>query len=165
QYMSAESVERPFWLVGASFDGRHNQLERFVRDGIWETDTPDVTRQENVKQVQPGERLVVKSTYVRKHGLPFDARGNFVSTMGIKAIGTVLENMGDGFRLRVRWDEVYDEPREWYFYTFRWLISRVEQNDYFNKALHRFVFEKEEQDYDYFLNYPYWRDRMMNDDG
>ena len=43
--------------------------------------------------MRPGERIAVKSSYTRKHGLPFDNRGQTVSVMAIKAVGTITENM------------------------------------------------------------------------
>ena len=49
-----------------------------------------------VKSIQPGDRIAIKSTYTRKHDLPFDSRGQTVSVMAIKAIGEVTENQGDG---------------------------------------------------------------------
>lgn len=39
----------------------------------------------------------------RKHGLPFESRGQAVSVMAIEAIGTITENLNDGKRVNVEW--------------------------------------------------------------
>ena len=53
--------------------------------------------------MRAGDRIAIKSTYVRKRELPFDNRGESISAMGIKAIGTIIENPNDGKRVRVDW--------------------------------------------------------------
>ena len=68
--------DRPCWFVGATY-GRHDQTERFLRDGIWEhgfgEDRKDVRRQVNA--MQPGDRIAIKASFTKKHDLPFNARG------------------------------------------------------------------------------------------
>lgn len=54
-----------------------------------------------MKSIQIGDRIAIKSSYTRKHDLPFDNQGQTVSVMAIKAIGTVKENLGDGRTLKV----------------------------------------------------------------
>jgi len=56
--------------------------------------------------MQTGERIAIKAAYIKKHGLPFETRGNTVSVMAIKATGVIAENMGDGRLLRVHWQRV-----------------------------------------------------------
>lgn len=106
-----------------------------------------------------GDRIVIKSSYTRKHDLAFDSRGQTVSVMAIKAVGTITENLGDGQRVRVDWAQ--GEPvREWYFYTHRGTIWRVLLGEWMNDDLITFAFEKKLQDTDRFRNAPYWSDRF-----
>ena len=71
-----------------------DQTERFVRDGIREMEQSDKPVQDRdvrqVKSMQPGDRIAIKSTYVRKNGINFD--NNRESGLGeaIKAIVLLL---------------------------------------------------------------------------
>ena len=163
-----ESLERPCWFVGASFgEGTEDQTDRFIREGIWEHhgEKADLFV-DQVKSIQPGDRIAIKATYNRKSGLPFDNQGEFISTMAIKATGTVNGNPGDGRRLRVAWEPV-SPPREWYFYTSIprvWQVSRDAEvrMPWAATALIDFAFEDAGQDYDRFLRY-FYPQRYDND--
>lgn len=145
------------WFVGASYGGTDDQMSRFLADGIWENGYDDKLL-DIVRSMRPGERIAIKSSYTRKHGLPFDSRGRAVSVMGIKAVGTITENLNDGKRVKVDWTKV--EPvREWYFYTHRGTIWRVLPGEWMNDALMAFTFEGKPQDLDRFRNEPFWRER------
>jgi 5-methylcytosine-specific restriction protein B len=146
------------WFVGAAYGGTDDQTPRFLQEGIWENGYEDKYL-EDVKSIQPGDQIAIKSSYVRKHNLPFDNRGHFVSVMAIKAIGTVKENLGDGRNLKVEWKQ-FNPPREWYFYTNRSTIWRVLPGDWAADALIGFTFENKPQDIDRFRNHPYWRERF-----
>ena len=150
---------RACWFVGSSFSGTEDQTPRFVKEGIWETDHPDEKVLAKVRSIKSGDRIAIKSSYVRKNNLPFDNRGQTVSVMAIKAIGTVTENHGDGRTLKVDWRPL-DPPREWYFYTHRSTVWRVLPGDWLTDALIGFTFEEKAQDLDRFRNAPYWRDRF-----
>lgn len=115
--------DRPCWFVGAAFGGWKDQTDRFLRDGVWENGYDD-RYLDRVRSIERGDRIAIKSAYTRKRGLPFDNGGKSTSTMAIKAIGVVTENMGDGRKLRVKWTPV-EPPREWYFYTYQKLLWRV----------------------------------------
>jgi hypothetical protein len=92
-----------------------------------------------------GDRIAIKAAYVHKHNLPFDAKGQPVSVMAVKAIGTVTHNEQNGYRVDVDWTAV--EPvREWFFYTYRSTIWRVLPDDWKAEALIRFAFENKHQD-------------------
>jgi 5-methylcytosine-specific restriction protein B len=147
-----------YWFVGAHYHRTQDQTPRFLSQGIWENGY-ETRHLDEVRSMRPGERIAIKSTYVRKHGLPFDSRGNPVSTMAIKAIGTITENMNDGRIVRVDWTPV-DPPREWYFYTHRGTIWRVSPGDWRTDGLIRFTFEGKNQDLDSFRNAAYWRERF-----
>ncbi len=148
------------WFLGASFGGDDDQSARFVRDGVWEHGYTDPDRYlEEVKSIRAGDRVALKSAYTRKHDLPFDNRGQFVSVMAIKATGIVAENPGDGLCLLVDWTPV-DPPREWYFFTNRRTVWKVESGRRWGDELLRFAFEAESQDIDGFRNRPFWADRF-----
>lgn len=145
------------WFVGASYGGTDDQMPRFLAEGIWENGYDDKLL-DVVRSMRPGERIAIKSSYTRKHGLPFDSRGRAVSVMGIKAVGTITENLNDGKRVKVDWAKV--EPvREWYFYTHRATIWRVLPGEWMSDALIAFAFEGKPQDVDRFRNEPFWRER------
>ncbi len=145
------------WFVGASYGGTEDQMPRFLAEGIWENGYDD-KHLDVVRSMRSGERIAIKSSYTRKHGLPFDSRGRAVSVMGIKAIGTITENLNDGKRVNVDWAKV--EPvREWYFYTHRGTIWRVLPGEWMNDALIAFAFDGKPQDVDRFRDEPYWRER------
>lgn len=147
-----------YWFVGATYEGSKDQTEKFVREGIW-INGHDNRYTDLVKSVKPGDRIAIKSTYTRKHDVPFDNKGHTVSVMKIKSIGTVTENPGDGKRLKVDWDPDY-KPREWYFYTNRRTIWKVTPDSKFSKSLVNFTFHNADQDLDAFRNHPYWRERF-----
>ncbi|MFO8057204.1 MAG: AAA family ATPase, partial [bacterium] len=144
-----KSINRPCWFVGAAFGGTRDQTQRFLQEGIWENGFRDKFL-DTVKSIQVGDRIAIKSSYTRKHGLPFNNRGFPVSVMAIKAIGTVKENLGDGRTLKVDWKPV-DPPREWYFYTNRTTIWKVMPGNRYSDSLIEFTFEEKEQDIDWFV--------------
>ncbi len=150
---------RTCWFVGAAFGRIDDQTQRFLDEKIWELRNPSDKERGLVKSMVPGDRIAIKSTYVRKRDLPFDNRGEFVSVMAIKGIGTVTKNLGDGLRVQVAWNK--PKPlREWYFYTYRATIWRVLPGDWASDALIDFAFEDKPQDLNRFRNAPYWRERF-----
>ena len=150
---------RPAWFVGASFeDSSEDQTDRFTHEGIWENGYQDQYIEE-VKSIRVDDRIAIKSSYTRKHGLPFDNRGHFVAVMAIKAVGIVTMNSGDGRHLEVEWDPV-DPHREWYFYTHRGTVWKVDPRDPASRSLIDFAFEGQDQDIDKFRNHPKWRGKF-----
>ena len=156
-----ESSTRPCWFVGASYNRAQDQTARFLREGIWENDfDDDHPFVAMTKTMQTGDRIAIKSVYVRKNDLPFNNRNHRVSVMAIKAVGTVTENLRDGHTVKVDWNPV-DPVREWYFFTYRGTIWRVLPGDNWHiDALIAFAFENMPQEIDRFRNAPYWRDRF-----
>lgn len=146
------------WFVGASFDGTEDQLPRFLADAIWENGYED-KHLDVVRSMRPGDRIAVKSAYTRKHGLPFDNRGQSVSVMAIKAIGTITENLNDGRQVRVEWTKL-NPAREWYFYTHRGTVWRVLPGEWTTDGLIAFAFDGKPQDIERFRNAPYWKERF-----
>jgi 5-methylcytosine-specific restriction protein B len=153
-----ENSPQSYWFVGASYGGAEDQTLHFLREGIWENGYDD-KHLDVVRSMLPGDRIAIKSSYTRKHDLPFDNRGNAVSVMAIKAVGTITENMNDGKRVRVNWIK-QAAPREWYFYTHRGTIWRVMPGQWTANGLLAFTFENQPQDIDRFRNAPYWSERF-----
>ena len=155
--LQAEKATGVCWFVGAMYGGKDDQMPRFIEEGIWENGYED-KHLDLVKSIKVGDRIAIKAAYVRKNNLPFDSRDLHVSTMKIKATGTVTNNYGDGRKISVEWTEI-DPPREWFFYTSRQTIWRVMPDDWCAKGLINFTFNGEDQDLDQFRNAPYWRER------
>lgn len=149
---------RVSWFVGAFYNGTDDQTQRFVAEGIWENGYTD-RYLDVVRSMRPGDKIAIKSSYVRKNDLPFDSRGLSVSVMAIKAVGVVAENAGDGRLVKVKW-EGPQPNREWYFYTNRGTIWRVLPEDWMSEGLIAFAFERKPQDIDRFRNAPNWRERF-----
>ena len=153
-----DSAPRATWFVGASYGGTDDQMPRFLAEGIWENGYDDKLL-DVVRSMRPGERIAIKAAYTRKHGLPFDNRGRTVSVMAVKAIGTIVENLNDGKRVKVDWTKV-EPAREWYFNTHRGTVWRVVPGDWMADALIAFAFEGKPQDLERFRNEPFWRERF-----
>lgn len=150
---------RACWFVGAAFGGTDDHTARFLDEGIWELRNPTDKESALVKSMAPGDRIAIKSSYVRKYNLPFDNRANWVSVMAIKAVGEITGNPGDGLRVQVEWNKS-KPPREWYFYTYRSTVWRVLPGDWTTDALIGFTFEDKPQDLSRFRNAPFWRERF-----
>jgi len=151
---------RACWFVGASYGkGSEDQTERFLTDGVWQNGYQDKYL-DVVRSMQPGDRIAIKSSYTRKRELPFDNKGQTVSVMGIKAIGVIKRNHGDGRFVDVEWEPRFEPAHEWYFYTNRSTIWRVSPDDWMTEGLIDFTFNNKPQDVDRFRNAPYWKERF-----
>ncbi len=139
---------RSFWFVGAAWGGTVDQSQRFIADGVWDTDNDNVS--DEVKRMKPGDLIAIKSSFTRKNNLPFDNHGKPVSCMRIKAIGTIAENPGDGKSVKVDW-QLLKPPRDWFFYTYRVTIVEADRSDELARRLIIFAFANAKQDYDYWL--------------
>lgn len=146
-----------YWFVGSTYDGK-DHTARFIEDGVWEFN-PEAKPIDSIKSIKAGERIAIKSSYIRKNGLPFDNRGHAVSVMAIKAIGTVVENLEDGKNLKVDW-EASSTLREWYFFTNRNTVWKVIPETALRVDLIDFAFHGKAQDIDTFRNDPYWCERF-----
>ena len=153
-----------YWFVGAMWgDGEGDQTPRFLKEGIWQNGYKDKFA-EQVRSMKIGDRIAIKATFARKHGTPFDNKGQTISAMKIKAIGTVTRNHDDGRTVEVAWEPLA-EPREWYFYTYRYTITRARvEDEVLARRLVAFTFEGAQQDYAFFMAQPYWRDRFIATD-
>jgi len=158
-----DTVPKSYWFVGASYGkDSEDQTERFINDGIWQNGYKDKYL-DLVRSMQPGDCIAIKSSYTRKRKLPFDNKDKTVSVMGIKAIGVVTRNKGDGRFLDVEWEPRFEPVREWYFYTNRSTIWQVVPGDWMVDGLIDFTFKNAVQDYDRFRNAPFWAERFGDD--
>ncbi len=155
-----------YWFVGAFYTksdddydvAEGDQTERFRSEGRW-VNGYDEKYRGVVNTMKAGDRIAIKATFTRKYELPFDAKGNRVSVMTIKAIGTITRNHGDGHTVDVDW-EPQDDVREWYFYTNQQTVWRLKPVDWKSRALIDFAFNGAEQNLDEFRNDPYWAERF-----
>lgn len=139
------------WLVGASWD-RVNKTDEFIENEIWQNGYDDKYLDE-VKHVKVGDKIVIKTTYTMKNNLPFEYNNKTASVMDIVAIGTVTKNLKDGKNLEVNWNNKLDEPKKWFFGSWRDTIQEIKREKSWKEAdLLDFIFEGKEQDYNKFLN-------------
>ncbi|MGK0472314.1 MAG: 5-methylcytosine-specific restriction protein B [Candidatus Azotimanducaceae bacterium] len=154
-----ESGTKSYWFVGASYGKQSkDQTDRFLAEGIWQNGYENKYL-EIVRSIQPGDRIAIKSAYVRKHNLPFDNKEQHVAVMGIKAIGVVTRNHEDGRFVDVNWEPRFAPTKEWYFFTNRSTIWRVVPGEWKSDELLAFTFHGGTQDIDRFRNEPYWQER------
>ncbi len=153
------STPKSYWFVGASYGGSEDQTERFISEGIWQNGYKDKYL-DVVRSMQPGDRIAIKSSYTRKRNLPLDSKGQTVSVMGIKAIGVVTKNHGDGRYVDVDWEPRFDPVKEWYFYTNRSTVWRIIPGEWMTDDLINFTFSNGTQDIDRFRNAPFWKERF-----
>ena len=136
------------WFVGAYQDNLDNKdlTDVFVSEGRWES-FYDEKFTDKVYKVKSGDKIVIKSTYTKKN-VPFNANGNNISTLGIKAVGTVTNNPGDGHNLSVDWDKSF-EKKEWFQFCIpRDTIALIKSSDgEMQKSLLEFIFNDVPQDY------------------
>lgn len=138
------------WLVGASW-GRVNKTDEFIENEIWQNGYDDKYLDE-VKHVKVGDKIVIKTTYTMKNNLPFEYNRS-ASVMDIVAIGIVTKNLKDGKNLEVNWNNKLDDPKKWYFGSWRDTIQEIKRDKSWKEAdLLDFIFEGKEQDYNKFLN-------------
>lgn len=152
-----------FWFVGASFGGTEEQVDRFIKQGIWEISEPSDSDRETVRSMRVGDPIAIKAAFTRKHDVPFDNLNKTVSVMRIKALGTITGNDGNGERITVDWESDY-QSRDWYLYTYQRTIWRVVPNHELAERLVRFAFHDDEQDYSFFLNYGDWAEKFREEE-
>ena len=60
-----DDANRRFWFVGAVWDGNDDQAERFYAEGVWQNGYRDKFK-DRATRMQPGDRIAIKSSFVRK---------------------------------------------------------------------------------------------------
>ncbi len=160
------SSDESYWFVGAYWSDRDpsDQTQRFLDEGIWQNGYTD-KHLDLVREMQVGERIAIKAVGTQKKGLPFDARGNTVSRMTIKAIGTIVANRQDGRTVEVEWEPDF-QPKDWFFFTYQHMIWRIRlEQEYAYKELAeqliQFAFGGQHQNYDWFVDR--WYDTEVGD--
>jgi 5-methylcytosine-specific restriction protein B len=145
------SPENSYWLLGAFWSDYEppDQTQRFLDEGIWQNGYEDRYLDE-VRSMRVGDKVAIKAASTQRHNLPFDARGETVSRMTIKAIGTVVANRSDGRTIEVEWDPTF-KPKDWFFYTYQKTVWKLRPDEPYAKRLIEFVFGNIPQDYDWFL--------------
>lgn len=139
------------WYVGATGNndaGVYTDFsEQYIAEGRWEN-RYELKYTEVVKSMKVGDKIVIKSSYTKKYGLPFDNQGRIVGVMAIKAIGVITKNYNDGRNIDVDWQKV--EPiKEWFGDgVLRTTVHCIMAADsYIKKALLMFTFADEPQDF------------------
>lgn len=156
-----------YWLVGAYWGG-DDQLQRFLDEGIWQNGYED-KYQDEVRSMNVGDKIAIKAAVTQKNGLPFDAKGNTVSKLIIKARGTITANRKDGQSVEVEWDQDF-EPRDWYFFTHRGTVWRINLDDKYllikyARRLIDFIWNNKDQDYKWFVEQWYGQEPPPKLDG
>lgn len=153
---NAEDRSGAVWFVTAR-DGDVDGLSGFVERGEWSL-LHEGRYSDKVREMRPGDRIVMRDYTSRSVNPPFETHGVAVSSMLIRATGTIAANRNDGLSVAVDWDAL-PEARTWYFYTSNetiWRLPSVEQA----AKLCAFAFDGEPQDHAWWLAQPYWRDRI-----
>ena len=155
-----------YWLVGSYWSNRDpsDQTERFLNEGLWQ-DGDNNKNPDEVREMKPGDKIAIKSSYTQRMNLPFDNRDKTISCMAIKAIGTIVANRGDGKTVEVEWEPDFEE-KIWYFYTHRGTVWHIQTSEDYKfvelaKKLIDFVWYGKEQDYSWFSHY-WWDSSKSN---
>ena len=144
-----ERDQTPIWLVTAR-NGEADGLAHYVERGEWHLLEDRGSRMNDlVREMQPGDRIVLRDFHTQKHNLPFDARGQQMTALRIRATGIVTEQRGDGMSVGVDWT-VLPEPRTWYFYTSNDPVWRLKPDNEMAQKLGAFIFDGEPQDHAWF---------------
>ena len=143
-------------LYGGPDTVGEDRTKKFLKEGIWENYHDDKKIVDLVRSMRPGDRIAIKSSHTSKNNLPFDNRGESVSVMVIKAVGTITQNPDDGKRVQVEWIPA-STAREWYLHTNPATVWRVEPNRWIDEELLAFAFHGQHQDIDRFRNDDLWR--------
>ncbi|MDO5537073.1 MAG: hypothetical protein Q4F72_06060, partial [Desulfovibrionaceae bacterium] len=163
---SSEQTDNPaFWCVGLGGgpeEDKEKTLERFISQNIWENLGDNEGLAETVNKVRAGDRLAIRTTHKRKDDLPFDSRGFYVSTVLVRAVGTVTDNPEDSHTLHVNWERC-DPYREWLFFSHTPNIWQPETSNPHAARFVDFCLKKEAQDINWFRNRDYWSWRYGDD--
>ncbi|WP_212611301.1 AAA family ATPase [Sphingobium sp. Ndbn-10] len=157
--VSENNGETPIWLV-TSRDGDADGFASFVERGTWHLlYDSDSKYNHMVREMQPGDRIVLRDYLPNQRNAPFETNGKPVSAMRIRAIGIVRGNGEDGRQVQVDWTPL-PEPLLWWLYTNNDTIWRLPLEREAARKLAAFIFEGDAQDIAWFLNLPFWRDRL-----
>lgn len=149
-----------YFFVNTSFEDS-DRLDDFIDQGTWKLNLEDKEDEmQRFSEISVGDYVVAKTSVTRKTELPFEnPNNNTISVMRIKAVGIVEGISGEERSITVNLLKDYrQEKKEWFFYTSEEPIWQPEiSKSEFAKRLIEFSMEDVEQDYQYFLNDPYWK--------
>lgn len=144
------------WFVSATWEGRDG-VGDFLDQGEWRLDASYAAdMQELVRQMQPGERIVLRDYLPNQRRAPVETNGGIFTAMDIRATGTITDQPGTGQSVGVEWDGAEQPPRRWFFYTHTRPVWQPPVDNPFTGQLMAFVFGRAEQDFDLFLADPTW---------
>lgn len=151
---------RPSWFVSDFSDNKNDQMSQFITGGYWENQCSDQLG-DLIDTIKVGDRIALKTTHNKKSRIPFETNGKVVSVMEIRAQGVVTGNYFNRKKIDVNWIAL-SKKKEWYFFTFIRSVWKVKPNpkNWMSQALINFTFYDQPQDYQRFLNEPYWQKRF-----
>lgn len=152
------NTKQNYWFLEAD----NNQSEIFIHNNEWIYAGNNKKDTEQIHLIAAGDQVAIKSVSPQISDLPFENKGYPVPVTQIKAIGTVIENPGDGKSLKVSWQRSTPE-KKWYFYTSLktiWLVNK--DTNWQSEQLIDFIFDDQPQDIDQFCQMPYWQECFNN---
>ena len=146
--LNPKAAESAIWLVTAHEEKKGGFVER----GDWHLPADSDSRYSHiVREMQPGDRLVMRDFLGNQRNPPFQTHGTPVTAMRIRATGVVTGPSTDGVSVDVAWT-VLPEPRLWWLYTHNSAIWRLPlDNSAMATRLAAFIFDGVEQDIAWFL--------------
>ncbi|NIZ19065.1 DUF4357 domain-containing protein [Entomospira culicis] len=164
-YAEAEEATRipetiPYcWLLAV----KESQWQAPIEQGNWQYGSNVEQQLQKLRNIQPDDLVVLhwtKNSTLTHNDQTFPN----VSTIYIKALGSVTQSANAQNNIEVDWFKIYDTPREWYFYSLPGaLIWKIDYNHHKEKAYHPklidFIFHDTPQDIDWFRNQPFWQSR------
>ena len=152
------NTKQNYWFLEAN----NNRSDIFIRNNEWTYAGNNKKDIEQIHLIAAGDQVAMKSVSPQISDLPFENKGYPVPVTQIKAIGTVIENPGDGKSLKVSWQRSTPE-KKWYFYTSLKTIWPVNKDtNWQSEQLINFTFDDQPQDIDQFCQMPYWQERFNN---
>lgn len=152
------NTKQNYWFLEAN----NNQSDIFIHNNEWIYAGNNKKDNEQIHLIAAGDQVAIKSVSPQISDLPFDNQSYPVPVTQIKAIGTVIENPGDGKSLKVSWQRSSPE-KKWYFYTSLKTIWPVNKDtNWQSEQLINFTFDDQPQDIDQFCQMPYWQERINN---
>ena len=152
------NTKQNYWFLEAN----NNRSDIFIRNNEWIYTGNNKKDIEQIHLIAAGDQVAIKSVSPQISDLPFENKGYPVPVTQIKAIGTVIENPGDGKSLKVSWQRSTPE-KKWYFYTSLKTIWPVNKDtNWQSEQLINFTFDDQPQAIDQFCQMPYWQERFNN---
>ncbi|PIT64368.1 hypothetical protein BHC47_10265 [Snodgrassella alvi] len=152
------NTKQNYWFLEAN----NNRSDIFIRNNEWIYAGNNKKDIEQIHLIAAGDQVAIKSVSPQISDLPFENKGYPVPITQIKAIGTVIENPGDGKSLKVSWQKSTPE-KKWYFYTSLKTIWPINKDtNWQSEQLINFTFNDQPQDIDQFCQMPYWQERFNN---